>query len=271
MAIARGARLAFAVTLIGLGIAGLIKADFAPVWAVPKATPAHEALSLVCAGLSLACGLGLLWRRAAALAARILLVWLLLWLLAFRLPVIVAHAAAIDSWENCAETLVVAAGAWALYAGLGGAWDRRRLGFATGERGLGIARALYGLALIPFGLAHFAYLKETAALVPAWLPGHLAWASFTGGAYIAAGVAILAGVFSRLAASLSALQIAGFTFLVWLPIVAFRHPNPFEWSEAAISWTLTVAAWLVASSYRDRSWLMLPLRLGWATRKAFRG
>lgn len=252
----RLAGLVFAVTMIALGIMGLISADFTALWApIPKAWPARAALVWICALVSLATGAGLLWRGSAAMAARVLLAWLLLWVLVFRVRVIVLAPGSMDSWESCAETVVVLTGAWTLYVAVANAWDRRRLGFAVGERGLRIARTLYGASLIAFGAAHFAYVRETASLVPAWLPGHLAWARFTGGAYIAAGVAIIADVLARLAATLATLQIAGFTFLVWAPIVAAGHPSAFQWSETVISWTLTAAAWVIAQSYRGRRWL----------------
>jgi uncharacterized membrane protein len=251
----------FASTMIGLGILGLVKGNFTPVWdPVPKGLPAHLALAYLCAVISLACGIGLLWQRTAALAARVLLVWLLLWWLLFRVPAIFRAPMVEGSWFNAGETAVMIAGAWVLYTWFAADWDKQRLAFATGDTGLRIARVFYGLALIPFGLGHFAYLKETARMVPAWLPWHVAWTYFFGVTFILAGIAVLIGVYARLAAALSTVQIAMFTLLVWIPIVAAGSKSAFVWSETILSVALAAGAWVVTDSYRSIPWLAVRKR-----------
>jgi uncharacterized membrane protein len=249
----------FAATMIALGILGLIKGNFAPLWQpVPERLPA---LAYFCAVVLVASGIGLLWQRAAAPAARVLLAYLLLWLLLVRIPGIFLSPT-VDYWWAASQSAAMTAAAWVLYVWFAADWDRQRLGFATGDRGLRIARMLYGLALIPFGVAHFLYLENTVSLVPGWLPWHGFWAYFFGCTFIAAGMAMLIGVYARLAAALSALQIGMFLLLVWVPIVILAPGSKaaFQWSETAVSAALTAAAWVLADSYRGTPWFAINKR-----------
>ncbi len=242
----------FAATMIGLGILSLVKGDFTVVWqGAPKGVPAREFLVYFTALVSLFSGVSLLWRRTAAIAAAVLLASFILWFLVWRVRALFI-ASLIESTWSCGQTMVMMAASCVLFAWFARDWQH--VGFATGNNGVRIARVLYGLALIPFGYAHFANIKGTVSLVPAWLPWHMFWAYFTGSTFIAAGVAIIIGVFARLAAALSVLQMALFALLVWVPIVARGSLNAFQWGEVVMTLALTAAGWVVADSYYGTPW-----------------
>lgn len=247
---------AFAAAMIWLGVMGLSKGDFVQVWQpVPNWVSAREALAYLCALISLASGIGLLWRRTAPIAARVIFASLIVWLLALRLPNLFFQTPVVLVAWTFGSTAVMVAAAWVLYVWLAGDRDRQRFGWFAGDMGVRIARVLYGLSLVPFGLAHFMYLDATTALIPQWLPWHVAWAYLTGAAFIAAGLAITGGVCARLAAALSALQLGLFGLIVWVPRVLAGAVNEFQWGEFVVTCALTAGAWVVADSYRGAPWL----------------
>jgi hypothetical protein len=242
---------AFAATMTGVGLVGLARPDWDGVWRpIPRGWPAHHWIALGCAALSVVTGLGMLWRRTKPPAAGVLALALAAWLLATRLPGALKAPLAAVGWESCGETAVILAAAWAVFAGAGPGGAPRLLRPIAGPTSLRLAQALYGLAMLAFGAAHFAYVKQTAALVPHWLPWHDAWVYATGAAYVAASAAIVADIRARLAASLSALQMGLFTLLVWVPAVLAKGAGADAWSEAVLSWTLTAGGWAVAQSCR---------------------
>lgn len=60
MRIASVGHAVFAATLVAIGIVGFAHGDFAGIWQpIPKDWPAREMVSVLCAIVSLACGLGL--------------------------------------------------------------------------------------------------------------------------------------------------------------------------------------------------------------------
>ncbi len=250
MRIASVGHAVFAATLIALGILGLVQGGFGPIWdSVPKGLPGREILACLCSLVCLVCGVGLLLRRAAAAAARVLFIYLFIWMVLVKVRLIVLMPLVEGAYQSWGETAVIVAGAWVLYAWFAADSDRARLGFAVGERGVRLAQVLYALALIAFGLSHFVYVDLTTPLVPGWLPGHTFWAYLTGCTYLAAGAAILAGIWAKPAAVLSAWQIGLFLLLVWVPIVAAGNVSAEHWSETIVNVALLAGAWVVADSF----------------------
>lgn len=236
--------------MAALGILGLVHADFAPMFTgVPDTLPGRDVVAIITGGICVLCGAGLFSRRWSPHAARVLFAFLLLWMLLVKVSVIVVHPLVEGSYQSWGEMAVLVAAAWILCSwfttGGTGRWAR----FGTGPKSVRLAQVLFALALLAFGLSHMVYLELTAPLVPRWLHAPVFWSWFTGATFLLAGLAILARVQARLAATLTTLQIGLFTLVVWVPMVAAGNISEHRWVESVASWTITTAAWVVAESW----------------------
>ena len=229
---------------IVLGVPLLVFGNFAVSGlGVPSHTPGYHYLVYASAVLLILAGVAINAPRLAGAAALVLAVFFALMILAAPLPQALAQPRVWVSWEDLAESMVKALGGVLAYTLV--SRDKGAGATAIGR----VARPLFGLCLVVFGISEFVYAKFTASMVPAWLPpSQLAWAYITGAAQIAAGLAILARVRARLAAGLLTAMYLVFQVLVHLRMLAADPGNHGIWVENATNLALTGAAWVTADS-----------------------
>jgi uncharacterized membrane protein len=243
----------FAAGMIGLGILALVYGDFALVWQpVPPWIPGRTVLAYGSGLIMLFGGVGLLLRATAAWSIRILFPYLIVWLL-LKVPALLAAPQMEAVWLGFGELAVLMAGGWVLFARLAGLRKGSLLAFATGEKGVHLARMLFAVSLIPIGLSHLVYVKQTAELVPAWLPYHVGWAYLTGAGQIACGLGVLFSIFPRVAAWSEAGMLSLFTLLVWIPAILAAPKTRLPWTAFLISWAIASAAWVVAQKHHTEA------------------
>jgi uncharacterized membrane protein len=239
----------FATGLAGIGVLSLMHHDFALQWQpVPQGIPAREPLALASGGLLVIAALGLLIGRTARIAALVLALFLLSWVLLLRIPPLIMHFLDIAAWLGLCESLTLAIGAWVLYAWLDN--SRPQAGVAAGSSAISAARLLLGACMVVFGLAHFAYADFTASMIPPWLPARLPLAYFTGAAHAAAGTALLLGIVPALAVQLEAIMMSAFILLVHIPAVLAQPSSREQWTALFVATALAGAVWVVFGSFR---------------------
>ena len=234
-----------AALLLGTTVA--LSGDFATNWQpVPENAAGHTLLVFAGAALLIGGGLavqGHRTRRAGgAVLALIFLAFALLW--ARR---VVGFPQILATWLGTAEELALVLGGCALFVPslVRSEWQ------AAASRALRIG---FGLCALIFGAAHFAYVKQTAAMVPAWLPPSADfWAYATGVGHAAAGAALVTGVLALLAARLLTLMFLVFQILVWVPQLVQRGGEPMAWGGNGVNLALVGAAWIIAELVEART------------------
>jgi len=228
-----------ALACIGLGILGLIFDDFAMNWQpVPTDLPAREWLAYLSALILLVGGGAVLFERSAAMAASTLGGFFALWLITLQIPKLFSAPLSAASWLGIGETLELVMGLSCLWL-LTAATQPRQPRFLTTR----LALLGFGLSLPMIGLSHFVYAKETAAIVPAWLPFRIGFAYLTGAGHIAAGLALIARRIPRIALLLEAIMMSSFVLLVHLPGVAADPHNRFQWTMMLVAMAISGCAW----------------------------
>lgn len=257
-------RLLFALSFATIGILSLGSGDFALNWQpVPAWVPWRTMLAYASGLMLVASGLGLLFKRTATRAAILLSANLTLWVLLLQVPRVASNPGTEIVWNGLGENLTLVAAAWILIVSLADPNGRIASLLLADGSGPRIAQSLFGVALLPIGLAHLVYVPQTTQFVPAWLPFRVGLTYFTGTAQIAAGLGLLFGVLPRLAATLEASALAVFGLLVWAPRLVAAPTNRLSATALLITFAVSGAAWIVAGSLEDVAWTHVP----WARSK----
>ena len=226
-----------------LGVTGLIWGDFGVVWQPTTGVLGQSALGYAVSVLPLLAGLAMQWPRAERLSALGLAAFYGLAVIFLDIPRGFAQASEFGAWYGVLEHLALTASAVIIFV------HSARLEPASAERVARLARVIFGVCLIYFGLAHHFFLANTVRMVPAWLPpGQTFWAYATGAAHVAAGIAIICSIYARPAAMLLTAMFILFQILVHAPNVLHTPHTHFNWAENAVNFALIGAAWVIAAS-----------------------
>ena len=238
----------YGLGVMALGLASLVFGTFDPGQPVPENFPARTVLAYAAATFMVLAAAAIEWRRTAVWGAAALTVYYTLFVvILMNGRLLLRDYAVFVTYENIAMQLAIAAGGLIVFADT--AHATTMVDAALSARLARLGRLAFGVCALIFGGAHFVYMKNTAALVPKWLPPTPEfWGYATGVGFVAAGVAILTGVQARLAAILVTAMLAFFGLLANGPVLLADHSSHWNWSESAVNLAVTGAAWVVADS-----------------------
>ncbi len=234
-------RIVFGASAVLFGVIALMWYDaetwqtVRKIWSLPFGTVIGGCLMVA----QIAGGIGIQYPRTAHLASLDLGVVYFLFSLAC-IPGIIAAPTTYVQYGSFFEQFSLVCGAMALYAAT-------EANAAQALRFGRVARLGLGLCAISFTLSQIFYLHVTADLVPTWIPpSQMFWAILTTMAFALAAIAILINRQARLAIRLMSIMMALFGVLVWIPLLIAHPERHLNWSEFALNFLITGAAWMVA-------------------------
>jgi uncharacterized membrane protein YphA (DoxX/SURF4 family) len=245
-------RIFFAIAIASFGMhylafaAGVSAAAPGPPW-----FPGPHWMSWVAGAGLLVAGVSLLIDLRGEWAALLLGLALFLRVAIIHLPRVLVNVHDPGPWTSAGEMLSICGGTLVLVGALARSLDGSRLPNSSNTAAVA-GQYLFALPLFIFGAQHLMYGQFVATLIPAWIPGHLFWAYFIGGAFIATALAILTRQLAALASSLLGLMLFLWVLILHSPRVAASPHNGNEWTSALVALAMCGSAWAVAGTLAER-------------------
>ncbi len=240
--IIRITQIVFAVPWLIFGIQHFQYVDFVAN-IVPPYFPARWFWAYLTGAAMITAGTGFIVNIKARLAAALLGVMLLSFVLLIHLPTI-ANDSSVINWTRMLQDIALAAVAFMLARSVSQEKPENNFLENAGK----LSRILFALLLIYFGASQFLNLDFLAAKVPAYLPLRLFWVYLTGTAMILTGASVLANKKTRSAAFLTGMLMLTINLLYHGYLLANDLFIPLYWTAAMLDLAITCGVFVLAGA-----------------------
>lgn len=240
--ISRIFQVVFAVPWLIFGLQHLMFANFV-AGLVPAYFPARLFWAYLTGVAMIAAGVSFIINIKARLAAILLGLMILMFIVLIHVPKLTGDFSAIN-WTRALQDLALAATAFVLAKILSKGERENDLLNKIGKA----SHYLLAILLIVFGVEQFLNLDFLTAKVAPFLPARFFFVYLTGAMMIAAGASVLISKKAGPTALMLGTLMATSNLLLHVPLLASAPHNPLFWTAAILDLALTSGVFILASS-----------------------
>lgn len=237
----------FGVPWLVFGVQHFIYADFV-AGLVPAYFPARLFFAYFTGAAMFAAGVSLIVNVKARLAATLLGVMLLIFVLLIHVPKLANDLTVMMTWTRALQDVAIASAAF-MFAGM---LSKQKTENGAVNLAAKLSCYTFAVLLIVFGVQQFLNLDFLTAKVAAYIPLRLFWVYVTGTAMVVTAVSIFIGKITRVAALALGIWILILNLLLHVYLLADSPYNPIYWIGAMLDLAITCGVFVLAGASVER-------------------
>lgn len=245
--IIRIVQIMFGVPWLIFGTQHFLYVDFV-AQLVPAYFPARWFWAYLTGAAMITAGVSLIVNIKARLAAALLGVMLLMFVLLLHVPKIAGDPSTIN-WTRTLQDLAIASTAFML----AGALSKSKIENDVLDKIAKLSRYVFAILLIVFGVQQFLNLDFLTAKVAPYLPLRIFWVYLTGATMVITGASVLIIKKARLAAFALGTLMLILNLLMHVYLLASSLHTPLLWTAAMLDLAITCGVFILAATTPQES------------------